>query len=1495
MISIFDSFTNQYSVSKTLRFELKPEGKTKELIRQIKEERDFDSPLAPLILEDEQKAEAYKKAKKIIDDYHRDFIKEALNGFQFQDEKLELIQTIIEEISQKKNELSALKKLNDDTEKETKKSELKQIEDALNEKQNQLAESQDDLRNSVFKTFAALTEKDKDQGKAFFDVKSNSLTPTQNLIKEGVPTWLKELSKDRQDSLQETLRDIDSKHNANLSDIIKGFKRWTSYFGGFNKNRANIYTSEAKATGIAFRIVHENLPKFLSNQRRYHQGGKLDVCFEEKLSPLLEIKEVQDANTNIRTIGEVFSLPFFNKCLTQSGIDRYNLIIGGQKKGDNDIKGVNQIINEASQRCAKEIKQCAQEIKQYKKEKDSNKIKDLESKKKGLESKQKSIRSCFMQPLFKQILSENKESFSSRFKELKSDKELIEALSSFGKSKALQINKTNNPDIDLKKKITKCLQSLIKAELSQVYIKNDGRSLAQISKLLFENDGRIIEYALERHAESKFPPNKQGKISKKTIEEREKWIKNTLYFSIEELNEILREYCSNEESIGSFEEDKLPQYFNNLAAEISVFKEGKEIRENKELLALIDENFKSIPNIIQQYEEEGEQKLKNKKGQDKEVEKIKAYLDSLLTLFNFLKPLQVSFRNKTEQKQACSFEKDMGFYKEFDEIMEYLGEVLPLYNQARNYLTKKEFSTEKFKLNFENSTLADGWDVNREKANTAVLLRKEGRYYLAVMKKDKNTTFEYSSDQQHKVQLDKLNKDISNKKEEFNKCRVDTQKYKKEHKTLLGLQSELDNLCLLKAEGEQYKKMEYQQISDASKDIQNLILIEGEFVRKTRKLDELKLKYIPEIHRIKKAESYMTTANSFCKEDLNSFIDYYKKAAISYWQKFDLSFKNTPNYNSFKDFTNDIQTQGYRINFTNVSEAYINKMVEDKALYLFQIYNKDFSTNKQNRGTDNLHTMYWKALFEEENLKNVVFKLNGQAELFYRKASIKSPFVHKEGTILKHKRHKDAWEEIELPIGKDVHTKDDIEKKEEVELIENNGSTLVKYKNKTIGRVVRNKNEEITKNKRFSEDKILFHLSITLNYNPDKSDDDLNKKIQDLLLENDKKQDVKIIGIDRGERHLAYYTLINQKGEIEEQGSLNTIKDDKKQTDYHQLLDGREKERQAARKSWDTIDNIKNLKEGYLSQVVHKIAKLAVENNAIIVFEDLNTFFKRSRIKFEKQVYQKLEKALVTKLSYYVDKEINSAEPRGVLKGLQLAEPVDNFKDLTKQTGIIFYVPAAYTSKVCPKTGFVNLIPTQYKNVNQAKDFFGKFEKIVFNAECNYFEFHIDDYTSFNSKASQCKQNWIICTYGERLEDTKDDRTRQWVTKKEPIDLTKELKSIFNEYKIDCPDDVCLKESILGQDKDFFEKLMRLFRLTLQMRNSRINADEDWLISPVKDGTGVFFDSRNDAKIPNADANGAYHIALKGLYLLEENKLKDCFISNNEWFEYIQHRENGAS
>ena len=66
---------------------------------------------------------------------------------------------------------------------------------------------------------------------------------------------------------------------------------------------------------------------------------------------------------------------------------------------------------------------------------------------------------------------------------------------------------------------------------------------------------------------------------------------------------------------------------------------------------------------------------------------------------------------------------------------------------------------------------------------------------------------------------------------------------------------------------------------------------------------------------------------------------------------------------------------------------------------------------------------------------------------------------------------------------------------------------------------------------------------------------------------------------------------------------------------------------------------IEELKEGYLSQVIHKITQLMVKYHAIVVLEDLNMGFMRGRQKVEKQVYQKFEKMLIDKLNYLVDKK----------------------------------------------------------------------------------------------------------------------------------------------------------------------------------------------------------------------------------------------------------------
>ena len=352
------------------------------------------------------------------------------------------------------------------------------------------------------------------------------------------------------------------------------------------------------------------------------------------------------------------------------------------------------------------------------------------------------------------------------------------------------------------------------------------------------------------------------------------------------------------------------------------------------------------------------------------------------------------------------------------------------------------------------------------------------------------------------------------------------------------------------------------------------------------------------------------------------------------------------------------------------------------------------------------------------------------------------------------------------------------------------------------------------------------------------------------------------------------------------------------ETNYHQLLNKKEESRDEARKSWTTIENIKELKAGYLSHLVHQISHLMVKYNAIVVLEDLNFRFKRVRMKFEKQVYQKFEKALIDKLNYLVFKDIeNLKEPGGYLNSYQLTAPFESFTKLGKQTGFVFYTPAYYTSKVCPLTGFVNLIHPKYESAEKSSDFFKRFEKIYFDFKKNYFVFEYKDGKINPKRKSELNASWRVCTYGQnRYKYDKIDKTHK------KIDITQEIKNLFDKYNINYKEEKNLIEDIVRQNqKKFFVELTSFLWLTLQLRYinpaAKKDNEKDFIQSPVADVSGRFFDSRKakSDEPQDADANGAYHIALKGLKTLQDlspvkERIKIQPVKNREWFDFIKNR-----
>lgn len=741
--------------------------------------------------------------------------------------------------------------------------------------------------------------------------------------------------------------------------------------------------------------------------------------------------------------------------------------------------------------------------------------------------------------------------------------------------------------------------------------------------------------------------------------------------------------------------------------------------------------------------------------------------------------------------------KDELFYGKFTSYYDSIADIDRLYDKVRNYITQKPYSKDKIKLNFDNPQLLGGWDKNKESDYRTVLLHKDDLYYLAVMDKSHSKAFVDAPE-------------ITSDDEDY------------------------------------YEKMEYKLLPGPNKMLPKVFFA-------TKNIDTFQPS--DRILDIRKRESFKKGA-TFNKSECHEFIDYFKGSIEKHddWSQFGFKFSPTESYNDISEFYREISDQGYSVRFNKISKNYIDGLVENGYIYLFQIYNKDFS--KYSKGTPNLHTLYFKMLFDERNLSNVVYKLNGEAEMFYREASIgdKEKITHYANQPIKNKNP-------------------DNEKKESV----------FEY--------------DIVKDKRFTKRQFSLHLPITINFKAH-GQEFLNYDVRKAVKYKD---DNYVIGIDRGERNLIYISVINSNGKIVEQMSLNKIiSDNGHKVDYQKLLDTKEKERDKARKNWSSVENIKELKEGYISQVVHKICELVIKYDAVIAMEDLNFGFKRGRFPVEKQVYQKFENMLISKLNLLIDKKAEPTENGGLLRAYQLTNKFDGVNK-AKQNGIIFYVPAWDTSKIDPTTGFVNLLKPKYTSVPEAKKLFETIDDIKYNANTDMFEFYID-YSKFPRCNSDFKKSWTVCTNSSRILTFRNkEKNNMWDNKQ--IVLTDEFKSLFNEFGIDYKGN--LKDSILSiSNADFYRRLIKLLSLTLQMRNSITGStlpEDDYLISPVANESGEFYDSRNykgtNAALPcDADANGAYNIARKALWAI--NVLKDTpdemlnkaklSITSAEWLEYTQ-------
>ena len=1320
-----NQFTNLYQVSKTLRFELKPIGRTKENIERN-----------GILERDNKRAVGYKALKKVIDEYHKAFIEQMLDDFELNLPDNGNLDSL--------EEFYALYHLPSSTPR----------------KKENISKVQDSMRKKISERFTG-----SEQYKRLFG---------KELIREDLAQFV---MTSRFEAYIRSQKGNENLNNDNVCQIqdeivqeIAQFKDFTTYFSGFYENRKNMYVADDKATSIANRMIMENLPKFIDNMDVFERIEESEVA-----SHFDKLYKEMEAYLNVNSIAEIFQLDYFSTVLTQKQIDVYNAIIGGKTlKDGTKIQGLNEYVNLYNQ-----------------------------------QHKEKSDKLPKLKPLFKQILSE-RNAISWLPEEFASDNEMLECIEQCYQNLREKVFEGDNSLKDLLKEIGDY-------DLEHIYLPDD-LQLTNIAQKQYGNWG-MIKKAFEESiiAEN---PQKRNETFEKYENRIAKLMKTNDSFSLAQINRLMNNHLG-EEAI------PIETYFVTMGAE------NTENGQKPNIFIRIENAHTEAITLLTTSYPEG----KNLSQDKANVEKIKTLLDAIKDLQHFVKPL---LGNGAES------EKDRRFYGEFTPLWEMLDQITPIYNMVRNRMTQKAYSDEKIKLFFDNNgTFLNGWVDSKTESDNATqyggyLFRKQNGigeydYYLGVSAATKLFRSFNPVEADDKSSFERLDYYQLKGKTFYGSL------YKGDYETeSANIKQAIDNVVyhtgskLLKEKINAERAKKQSKVSTATGYVNFVKQIEPELY------DRLLLNKLFEKSNQAIIASIKATLQSL--DRIPSAKEYAHK-----------------NYALFSEVMDDVEImlQGKVFSYFPVSQRELDEAVDrtTKPLYLFKITNKDLSFAethtkglRKSRGTDNLHTMYFKALM---NGNQDVLDI-GSGSMFFREHKI-------------------------------VYTEEQMKKGHHYEILKD------KFRYPIISK------------RRYAFDKFQFHLSVTMNYNSVKSKD-INPIVNAYLKES---KATHIIGIDRGERHLLYLSLIDLRGNIVEQYSLNEIVNEYKgntySTNYHDLLNVKEKQRDEARRSWQTIENIKELKEGYMSQVIHKIADLMVKYNAIVVLEDLNLGFMRGRQKVEKQVYQKFEKMLIDKLNYLVDKKREFCDIGGVLKAYQLTNTEKTFSQhyrnnkntLGKQCGFLYYIPAWNTSKMDPTTGFVNLLDARYENMAKAKTFLAKFRSIRYNSIKGWFEFTLD-YDDFTTKAAGTKTQWTLCTYGTRIETKRDPKQNNNFTSEE-FDLTDRFKDLLGKYFIDLNGN--LMEQICSQDDaTFFKELLHLLHLTLQMRNSITGTDVDYLISPVMNANGDFYDSRKCGKnLPeNADANGAYNIARKGLWIIKQikqsrdlSKLK-LAISNKDWLCYAQ-------
>ncbi|MBM3258062.1 MAG: hypothetical protein FJZ05_02535, partial [Candidatus Nealsonbacteria bacterium] len=644
---IFSNFTNQYQLSKTLRFELVPIGKDG---KQLAAE-DAAKLFRNILKKDREIKEAYIALKPFMDKIHEQVINRSL------------------------------------TSDEAKQIDFSKYFEKYKHKEEIVSEEKS-LREAIVKTFNAGTQPLKE--KAGKDDKGKPILKKEGvkcLTEAGILKYIKNNIRELTD---------DENERKELETHLKTFEKFFTYFSGYNQNRGNYYSKEEKATAVATRIVHENLPKFSDNCIQFRDGkvqekkkksqNAEEVPHSRKdeylnayqfLKDANRTTQIKDAKTNemieAYPIDEkMFDIGRFSECLSQSGIEEYNRVLGHY----------NSLINLYNQ--ARRAEKDFRELPPFK-------------------------------TLYKQIGCGEKRAL---FHELKYDT----------KEQQQAANKDTNEILNLEDTL-KAISMAGKKYFGNSAQEGDTQTIQKFIAWLKQTDdwnGIYWSKAAVDKVSDKYFANWHGikdllKGNKACVYiDKNKELQINDAVELSGLFEVL-----NQEGDKGWSED----FFRKSILEDRQSLIEEKLTPSQNLINLI---CADMEDLAKDFCDKSADMLKitDYKNEDN-ILKIKEWLDTAQSLIWLVKYFQVK-EGKVKGNPINPELSNMLTSLLYSDDAQWFN----WYDAVRNYLTKKpqeDAKKNKLKLNFENPILLGGWSDGEESSKGAVLLKNNNKYYVGIL------------------------------------------------------------------------------------------------------------------------------------------------------------------------------------------------------------------------------------------------------------------------------------------------------------------------------------------------------------------------------------------------------------------------------------------------------------------------------------------------------------------------------------------------------------------------------------------------------------------------------------------------------------------------------------------------------------------------------------------------------------------------------------------